>query len=282
MTVTDDDGGSGAGGATVTVNNVNPVATISGAPAGTTEGSTIALIGSRTDQGTLDSHTFAWSVTRNGVTYPATGSTTSFSFVANDDGVYKVFLVVTDDDSGSHTTSVEITVTNVAPTIAPSGAATTPEGSIYSLNLGDVTDPGDDTVQSYTVHWGDGLQDTYPAAAVDGSSGVVTHEYDDGTVTRTITVDLVDEDGTFTGAGGTSVQVLNVAPTVTITGQVDGAEGSAITLGSTITDPSDADTAFGFAKAWSITKNGSPWGPTGTGATLQLHARRQRHLRRDA
>ncbi len=43
------------------------------------------------------------------------------------------------------------------------------EGSSYSLTLGAVTDPGDDKVTSYVVHWGDGSSDTY------ASNGVKTH-----------------------------------------------------------------------------------------------------------
>ena len=54
-----------------------------------------------------------------------------------------------------------VTVNNVAPTIAISGAASVNEGSAYSLTLGAVTDPGTDTVTSYIVHWGDGNTDTY-------------------------------------------------------------------------------------------------------------------------
>ena len=54
-----------------------------------------------------------------------------------------------------------MTVDNVAPSIAISGAATVNEGSAYSLTLGAVTDPGTDTVTSYVVHWGDGNSDTY-------------------------------------------------------------------------------------------------------------------------
>ena len=44
------------------------------------------------------------------------------------------------------------------------------------------------------MHWGDGSTDTY------GSNGAKTHTYADGPNDYTITVDLVDEDGTFTAA----------------------------------------------------------------------------------
>ena len=65
------------------------------------------------------------------------------------------------------------------------------EGSVYSLTLGAVTDPGTDTVTSYVVHWGDGNSSTY------SSNGVKTHTYADGPNDWPVTVDLVDEDGTF-------------------------------------------------------------------------------------
>ena len=119
-----------------------------------------------------------------------------------------VSVNVTDDDTGTDTKSKSVTVNNVAPTIAISGAASVNEGSPYSLTLGAVTDPGTDTVTSYIVHWGDGSQDTYLT-----NTGVKTHTYADGPATRAITVDLVDEDGThLDSANAKSVSVLNVAP----------------------------------------------------------------------
>ena len=89
------------------------------------------------------------------------------------------------------TDSRTVTVSNVAPSIAISGNANVNEGSAYSLTLGAVTDPGTDTVSSYVVHWGDGNSDTY------STNGAKTHTYADGPASRAITVDLVDEDGTF-------------------------------------------------------------------------------------
>ena len=97
-------------------------------------------------------------------------------------------------------------VNNVPPSITISGAATVNEGSAYSLTLGAVTDPGADTVSSYVVHWGDGNTSTY------GTNGVKTHTYADGPDDHAITVDLVDEDGTFLDrANALSVHVNNVA-----------------------------------------------------------------------
>ena len=89
-----------------------------------------------------------------------------------------------------------VTVNNVAPTIAISGASSVAEGSAYSLTLGTVTDPGHDTVTQWIVHWGDGTTGTFT------SGGVKTHAYADGpSGPDNITVDLVDEDGTYLERG---------------------------------------------------------------------------------
>ena len=75
---------------------------------------------------------------------------------------------------------------NVAPTIELTGDAEVDEDEEYTLTLGTVTDPGDDTVTQYIVHWDGTHTDTYMSA------GAVTHTYS-GPDTHTIIVDLVDE-----------------------------------------------------------------------------------------
>ncbi|HRN83081.1 PKD domain-containing protein, partial [Nitrosomonas europaea] len=70
----------------------------------------------------------------------------------------------------------------------------------YTLNLGAITDPGDDTVTSYIVNWGDNSSDVYDVA------GEVTHTFAvEGNYT--ISVNLVDEDGTHADAGSLDISV---------------------------------------------------------------------------
>src|SRR5207237_6332043 len=123
---------------------------------------------------------------------------------------------------------------NVAPSINISGNASVDEGSAYSLTLGSVTDPGTDTVSSYTVHWGDGQSDTY------SSNGAKSHTYADGPSDHAITVDLVDEDGSYLDRANTlSVHVNNVAPTAHLTGDATAEEGTTHTYSYTVSDPGD-------------------------------------------
>src|SRR5204862_1932821 len=122
----------------------------------------------------------------------------------------------------------------VPPSITISGNASVNERSPYSVTLGAVTDPGTDTVSSYVVHWGDGSSDSY------ASNGAKSHTYADGPNNYAITVDLVDEDGTFLNAANAlSVQVNNVAPTVMLssTNDLSVNEGSSHTYSYTISDP---------------------------------------------
>ncbi len=140
---------------------------------------------------------------------PVVGGTASASHAYADDGVYVATVTVTDDGGDSAQDALVVTVENVAPTIQLSGAASVEEGSPYTLTLGAVTDPGDDTVITYRVHWGDGTTDDF------GVAGDMIHTYADGPEARTIVVDLEDEDGTHVGAGSLALMVTNAAPLIT-------------------------------------------------------------------
>ena len=152
---------------------------------------------------------------------------------ADGPNLYTVTVSVND---GNDTTSktFKVTVNNVAPSIAISGAASVNEGSPYSLTLGAVTDPGTDTVSSYVVHWGDG--NSTPTR----TTGAKSHTYADGPNDYNVTVDLVDEDGTFLNrANALSVHVNNVAPTATLSASNDQSvdEGTTHTYSYTVSDP---------------------------------------------
>src|SRR5690606_30369470 len=74
-----------------------------------------------------------------------------------DDGVYTVEVTINDDNGGTDTKTLTITVGNVDPTLAISGAATIDEGSEYTLNLA-ASDPGDDTITSLTINCAAGTE----------------------------------------------------------------------------------------------------------------------------
>lgn len=74
------------------------------------------------------------------------------------------------------------------------------------------------------------------------------------------TIKVRVNDGFVSTIAEATVNVKNVAPTVSIiNAPATSPEGAAISLNSTVTDPSSADTSAGLTYAWSVTKNGNPF-----------------------
>ena len=162
-----------------------------------------------------------------------------------DSGTYTITLSLRDEEGIYQNVATQtVTVNNVEPTLTITGAPDVAEGSEYTLTLGNVTDPGDDTVTQYIVDWGDGVVETY------GAAGEVTHTYADGDQTYAISVSLVDEDGTYGDVATTTVDVVNVDPTLTLSGNLTGTEGSAYVLDiGAVTDPG-TDTITAYTVDW--------------------------------
>jgi uncharacterized delta-60 repeat protein len=204
--IRDKDGGVSEYQASVTVQNVNPEATITGVPETNVEGTEIILGSNVSDAGTLDTHSYEWSLTKDGLAYAGTGNNGSFSFTPNDNGLYVVTLTVTDDDGGAVTTSASLTVANANPTTAIVGAPETSlEGSTISLASA-VADPGEVDTHSFT--W-TVTKDGLPFGNPFSGSTFDFLPNDNGTYVVTLTA--TDDDG---GAGVDEVTVIvnNVSP----------------------------------------------------------------------
>ena len=265
--VTDKDGGSGSNTFSVAVANVAPTASITGAPASSPEGTAISLGSTVTDPSHADTtagFTYAWSVTKNGNPYGSGGSLASFSFTPDDNGTYVVSFSATDKDHGTGTDQKTITVTNVAPTASITGApGSSPEGTAISLGS-TVTDPSSvDYAAGFTYAWSV-TKNGNPYGA-GGSAATFSFTPNDN-ASYVVTLTATDKDGGV-GTDSKTITVTNVSPTASITGApATSPEGTAISLGSTVTDPSSVDTAAGFTYAWSVTKNGNPYGAGGSAA----------------
>src|SRR5690606_24818340 len=90
-------------------------------------------------------------------------------------------------------------------------------------------DPGLDALAEWTINWGDGSVST-----AAGSATSATHVYQQSAAAYTISATATDEDGGPYSSNSITVQVNNVAPSVTITGITpdDGTahEGDSFTL----------------------------------------------------
>src|SRR5207253_1666726 len=102
-------------------------------------------------------------------------------------------VVTADDGTATATTQFNLVVNNVAPTIALTGNTNVTQCNSYTLNLGSITDPGTDTVSSYSINWGDGNTEPFtgnPANTQQSHTYSTTGNY-------TITASLTDEDNTY-------------------------------------------------------------------------------------
>src|SRR5262249_49578270 len=131
---------------------------------------------------------------------------------------------------------------------------------------GSATDPGDDT--PFTYAWSvtkDGNPYTLPSGTNVSDSTFTFTPDDNGTWVATLTV--TDVDGASTSVSQT-IDVLNVNPTVTITGApTTSQEGTQINLGSSVSDPGTHDDPFTYN--WSVTKNGVAY-DTGTNSSFSF------------
>lgn len=195
----------------VSVLNSPPTPLLTGNPA-SAEGATYSLnVGGTDPAGASDplEYSIDWGDGTISAPVLVPVGTIAHVFADDDDGpldvATRVITVGLFDGDAFVTTTFPVQVTNVVPTIALTGAVSVQVGAPYSLELGEVTDPGRDTVVSRVIHWGDGSAETV------ASGGLFTHTYATAGA-RTVTVDLVDEDGTFAAAGSLPVDITAAGP----------------------------------------------------------------------
>jgi hypothetical protein len=205
------------------------------------EGGSLTLDASASTDPDSDSLSYTWDLNGDGEFGDAVGVNPTLTWAQLnalgivDDGSRSIAVRATDPRGLSATSSALVTIDNAAPTVALSGAATASEGSVYTLTLG-ASDPGADTISSWTINWGDG---TAPEV-VSGNPSSRTHSFADNGE-YTITATATDEDGTY-GANPVSVSVANVAPTLSTGGNGSSNEGSLFTRGGSFNDPGAGDT----------------------------------------
>jgi uncharacterized delta-60 repeat protein len=237
LSVTDKDGGTSQLSASIAINNVAPSASILGIPADVREGTPIDLNAYALDLGLLDVLSYAWNVAKNGSPF-ASGTSSDISFTPDDDAVYTVDLVVTDNAGATGTDTQTINVTNVAPRLRIAGLGSAVEGNNYSLSLFS-SDPGMDTRSSWSVSWGDGN-----SSNVSGGASSTPHVFQFGQW-HYITAIATDEDGSYDAANPVNVGVIPRAPTnIHATVSTDPADPRPSEIDLTWTDQSVLENGF--------------------------------------
>ena len=196
-----------------------------------------------------------------------------------DNGVFTIrataigenFNYTTPDDK-----NIQVTVNNVAPVLQITGPdpAQVDEGSWYTLTL-DAHDPGDDQIKSWTINWGDGASET-----IQGNPTSARHRYaDDSTAGGVFTISATADDEDTTAAAVThAVQVINVAPTVNLSGFENAEMGSWYNLKIGIPlDPGD-DTIAHYLVHWADGAQTMVQGPTDPDNPESLLVRSASHI----
>lgn len=201
LTVTDEDGGSSSLTRTINIGNGAPIISSLTGDIGGSEGDTFRFSAAASDPGN-DALLFRWDF-GDGST-PQVGSAVNVAHVYADDGSYLLKLTVTDSGGLSSTSTLNIQVRNVSPTLTSlSGNQTLEQGATITLNAS-ATDPGADTL-TFLWDFGDGTPVT--------SGASVSHRFC-RVGTSTVTMTVQDDDG-GNASSSLIVQVSNIAPTLT-------------------------------------------------------------------
>jgi len=207
LEVVDDDGLDQTTSTTVTVANVAPTVSASGA-ATANEGTSETYTVTASDV-TDDPLSLQWFVSppSGGTTTGGTATTETVTFT--DDGTWTLTVTADDGDGGSTSDTVTVTVANLAPSITTTATTAAVEGTAWTY-LPAATDPGGD-VLSWSVNG------SAPAAMlVDAGTGALFWTptlADAGTVTFILTVD--------DGDGGTDTETITITVAF-LDGDMDG------------------------------------------------------------
>jgi hypothetical protein len=222
-----------------------------GPPASGAEGSAIPLTGSVSDPD--NTPTSSWSYAPFSGVDPGAGcsfadaSSPATTITCTDDGVYTATLTADDGVNPPQQDSTTVTVSNATPMVTINSPTA---GSHYSSSpvsaSASFTDAGHNDTHTCTIDWGDASPvDTGTVTESNGSGTCAgSHTYTTGG-SHTITVSVADDDG---ATGQDMVTVTNDAPIVDAGPAPSGAEGSAIPLSGSVTDPDSTPTS-----SWSYT-----------------------------
>ena len=233
-TIEDPSGESDTATVTITINGVNdaPVAS-AGGPYVVNEGESWIVDGSAsTDPDSTnppannnDIVLYEWDLDYDGTfnVDHSSASAVSTSPVFSDDFASRtIALRVTDSAGATSIATTTLHVDNVAPTLEVSGNTSVDEGSTYTLNLSS-SDPGDDTISSWFIDWGDGSDPDGVGGigeVVSGNPTSVDHTYVDGTTIFTILATATDEDGTYNASATGGNAYVSVDPSFGDNGEV--------------------------------------------------------------
>ncbi|MEM1108240.1 MAG: putative Ig domain-containing protein [Planctomycetota bacterium] len=212
----------------IAVGNVAPVLTIGGAESvGINETYVLSLASVDPGEDTITQWVIDWG--DGSSPEVVVGNPESVTHTFTTEGTLDVSATATDEDGTFSSNTLSVLVEGVIP-VAITGAPVTPEGSFYQLDL----DGNEAAATEWQIDWGDGS----PLETFTGSSGTIAHVYADGPNDYTVTAIAQTPRGASIAAP-LSIQVDNVAPTLTLSGAGTVEAGAVYSLGLSSVDPGE-------------------------------------------
>ncbi len=243
---TDPEGTYYSNSQTVAITAVPPTLSISG-PSTIDQGSTytLNLSAAETSGDTVSGWSINWG---DGSTQTVEGNQPFVTHVyttASPSSDPDTIIATATDQDGQYSATQTVAVTAVPPVITVVGSSTDNQGDTYTLDFAAYESDGD-TVNSWSVNWGDGQTDTY-----GGTTTSATHTYvagpNPGSNTYTITATATDIGGSY--AGTQTVTVQSVAPAAIISGNSTSAPNQPYTLDLSAPE-TDQDTISSWTINW--------------------------------
>ena len=269
LKVTDDEGAFTTATASLNVANVSPVIGTHTAGGNVNEGTSITFaVSNITDVSPVDQAApFQYAFKCGAGSYGGFSGTSTTSCPAGDGpGSVTIYAKVRDKDNGeSAEVSATFNVQNTAPSITgANNNSPVNEGSNATMTVTTVSDAWapDVATPEYAFACNGGAFGDY--STINSTSCPTV----DGPGSVTIKAKVRDKDGAESAVFEQTVNVLNVAPTVTgVTAPASVMEGGTIAFSATgVTDPSTLDQSAGFTFEYSC--DGGPW--TGTASCAAL------------
>ena len=236
LTVDDGDGGQATISQVLTVADVPPSVAISGPASVRKEGDEVQFTASVSDPGD-DALSFRWDFGDGG-----SDEVLQPTYVYTQDGTYTVTLTVTDDDGVSVSDSVELTISNAAPSASLEGPAEGAQGEMLDFTCA-AEDPGDDAL-SITWNFDDG--ETGEGASVSHAWSAVG-EY---------RINCLVSDESSSDLSKADLRIVNAAPVITAIGAGEAEEGSPVSVSAAAEDPGGDALSF----RWDFGDGGSATG----------------------
>jgi PKD repeat protein len=216
LTIADQEGASTTSTTTATVTATTPLTASAGSNQTTNEGSSVTFSG--TASGGVGALTYKWSF---GDGTSTSGSLTPTHTYASD-GTYTATLTVTDSQNTVASSTTQVTVNNVAPTVSIGGPYSGVTGTAINFTgSGSVPDSGD--TLTYSWKFGDNTTSTLQNP---------THTYT-AAGTYTVSLTIADQEGASTTSTTTATVTATNPLTVSAGSNQTTNEGSSVTFSGT-------------------------------------------------